>query len=134
VIAKLLEARVATTVDDFEDFARRYGRSILETRSHVCLAIRGYDADPRNVSEIPEAVALCKRAIDAGLLLLLEPRMEGGAVGGLSAPQCFLIASDFVRTDPDKSMSFPWGTEIERSYAEAIRESERKLAVLLEDE
>jgi hypothetical protein len=62
----------------------RQMKSIREHKSkaNIVMLVNGYDSDPRELWEIPEALALFRRLIDTGFISYLDP----GHVPGVSEP------------------------------------------------
>lgn len=69
------------------------------------LTISGWDNDPRDLWEIPEAIHLCKRLVDTGFISLLEVSTQSGLKSdympddcpGLGALEIWLMANGRVR-------------------------------------
>lgn len=69
------------------------------------LTISGWDSDPRDLWEIPEAINLCKRLVDTGFISLLEVSTQSGLKSdympddcpGLGALEIWLMANGRVR-------------------------------------
>jgi hypothetical protein len=67
---------------DFRKIIRNHGRRLQAAQGAYCV-IQGYDADPRELWEIPEVMNLFARVIDSGLigLLVMKKRPRSGALG-----------------------------------------------------
>jgi hypothetical protein len=65
------------------------------------LAIDGYDSDPREIWQIPEAVALCKRMAQHGMMSSLDPGKlpETRKLPGFTALQLWSISTGRIAPD-----------------------------------
>lgn len=94
--------------DDIDDLTRQLGQRRRQNESDVIVCnISGFDNDPRELGEIPEARALCRRLVSRGFIswlevsttvpLLRRPDLDTPAMSAaLGALEVWLIAEGLV--------------------------------------
>ena len=71
------------TVEEMRALVRRHGAAVIREDRPARLLVKGYDKDPRELWQIPEARDLCSRIIESGLLSLLAVNLEDDRIDGL---------------------------------------------------
>ena len=124
----IVNTTVDLTVDDLKSKAAALWKSIREEGACPVLGIDGFGADRRDLWEIPEAIELCKRLVESGIIADLTPStscpgmMSLGGVppelsqcGGLGAFEVFLISKGYY-----KGGEFRVNSDQTKEYAEAM--------------
>ena len=93
------DLHVESDADDLKDYIRTVGSFVLESDTPLIGMMSDFKDDPRELHEIPEAIALAQRVIETGLLSLFKVNYfdEPDYMPlGLGAMQLYAIANNLV--------------------------------------
>jgi hypothetical protein len=103
----------------------------------VCV-IAGFDDDPRELGEVPEVRAFCRRLVDAGFISWLDvstsipalrnPKLSGiGMMAGLGAYEVWGMAEGFIGKAGRYDMPLARLEQFQTALAEANRKADERL-------
>jgi len=68
----LYRLHTALTAADLREEVLRLGPRVIAHETPYYCSVDGYDKDPRELWQVPEVIALCRRIVESGLLSLME--------------------------------------------------------------
>lgn len=133
-----IRLQVALSNQALIDLMREMARMRQQPRigSVVC-TIDGYDHDPRELGEIPEVRAFCRRLVDQGFISFLEAttsipelsKVPGGSQAGLGAFEVWALAHGYI----GKAGTYRHPHERLTEFKEALIQANQRADALLGD-
>lgn len=89
----IIDLKISITNDELLDFMRLMRTHRQLERCHIVLFINGFGEDKRELWEIPEVRAFCRRLVDIGFISYLDSMIADKALAGsLTALEVWLTA------------------------------------------